>query len=332
MTAPLSSPEPGAHPSVDELADLAEGLVESAEAARALHRHLDGCTECRATADALTEVRALLGADEPEPMPADVAARLDAALAEAARTDHHSAAGTAQHPQASPRQAPATGPRTDAPAAPVRAAPAPSAPPSRPASPSGPVSSSGPGPSGPGRPRPRRRRFAVLLGAAAALAAFGLGGALLLDHSEHSGSSAASAASAASVGVPGDQSARTPHLAGPGTVYREDQLAAQVQQLLDRSGTDPGLRATGPARSGAAPAEGVRPELSGPASPTVPASPASCQAPAPGTPLVTDRGSYQGSPVEVLVYPAPGRPGFVDVYLRSPDCGPVVLHRTVPGH
>ncbi|MFI9360151.1 anti-sigma factor family protein [Kitasatospora sp. NPDC053057] len=320
MTAPLSSPEPAdAHPSVEELADLAEGLVEPAEAARALHRHLDGCAECRETADALAEVQALLGAVEPEPMPADVAARLDAALAEAARTDL-SAAGTAEHPRESPRQAPATARRTAAPATPVQAVPAPSAPPSRPTSPSA--------SSGPGRPRPRRRRFAVLLGAAAALAAFGLGGALLLDHSEGSGTSAASAAS---VGVPEDQSARTPHLTGPGTVYREDRLAAQVQQLLARSGAEPGLRATGPAKSGAAPAEGARPELSGPSSPTAPASPAACQAPAPGTPLATDRGSYQGSPVDVLVYPTPGRPGFVDVYLRSSDCGPVVLQRTVPG-
>ncbi|MFD8708022.1 anti-sigma factor family protein [Kitasatospora sp. NPDC059648] len=303
MTAPLSSPGPAdAHPSVEELADLAEGLVEPDRAA-ALHRHVDGCAECRETADALAEVQALLGAAAPEPMPADVAARLDTALAETARTDQHgTAAGAAERP----RRAPAT---------PVRAVPPSAAPPSRPGS-----------SSGPGRSRPRRRRFAVLLGAAAALAAFGLGGALLLDHSENSGTSAASAASAASAGAPEDRSARTPHLAGPGTVYREDQLATQVQQLLARSGAEPGLRATGPARSDAAPAEGARPEFSGPA------SPAACRAPAPGTPLATDRGSYQGSPVEVLVYPAADRPGLVDVYLRAPDCGPVILHRTVPGH
>ncbi|MGW2370852.1 hypothetical protein [Kitasatospora sp. NPDC001683] len=318
MTAPLSSPEPAdAHPSVEELADLAEGLVEPAGAAEALHRHLDGCAECRGTADALTEVQALLGAVEPEPVPADVAARLDAALAEAALADR-SAARSAQRPPERPRQASATTGRTGAPATPVRAVPAPSAPPPRPAA-----------SSGPGRPRLRRRRFAVLLGAAAALAAFGLGGALLLDHSGDSGTSAASAAA---TGVAQDQSARTPHLSGPGTVYREDRLAAQVQQLLARSGTEPGLRASEPAKSGAAPAEGVRPELSGPTSPAAPASPTACPAPAPGAPLATDQGSYLGAPVEVLVYPSPGRPGFVDVYLRSPDCGPVVLHQTVPGH
>lgn len=307
MTAPLSSPGPADdHPSVEELADLAEGLVEPAEAARTLRRHLDGCAECRETAEALAEVRTLLGAVEPEPMPADVMARLDAALAEAARTAPRSAAEAARRPQ----ETPATTHRADPPAPPVRAAAAPSAPPARPAS-----------ASGPGRPRPRRRRFALLLGAAAALAAVGLGGALLLNRAD----APTTTASAASTGVPGDLSARTPHLAGPGTDYREDQLAAQVRQLLDRSAAQPGLRATGPAKSGAAPADGAGPELAGPA------SPGACTAPDPGTPLATDRGSYQGSPVDVLVYPAPGRPGFVDVYLRSPDCGPVLLHRTVPG-
>ncbi|MFE3880302.1 hypothetical protein ACFXPX_38650 [Kitasatospora sp. NPDC059146] len=319
MNAPLSSPGPAdAHPSVDELADLAEGLVEPAGAAEALQRHLDGCAECRGTVEALAAVQALLGTVEPEPMPADVAARLDAALAEAARADRPSPA----RPTAGPERAPATARRTEFPAVPVRATAAPSAPPSRPAS-----------APGPGRPRPRRRRFALLLGAAAALAAVGLGGALLL-HQDDSATrtSAVSAASAGTAGSPGEQSARTPHLAGPGTVYREDQLAAQVQQLLDRSGSQPGLRATGPAKSGAAPADGSGPELSGPASPAAPVSPAACRAPAPGTPLATDRGSYQGSPVDVLVYPAAGRPGFVDVFLRSPDCGPVVLQRTVPGH
>ncbi|MFJ7247471.1 hypothetical protein ACIQWA_22915 [Kitasatospora sp. NPDC098652] len=324
MTAPLSSPGPtDAHPSVDELADLAEGLVEPAGAAEALHRHLDGCAECRGTVEALAEVQTLLGTVEPEPMPADVAARLDAALAEAARADHLSPAESTGPTGAAgrPGRAPATARRTEFPATPVRAAAAPSAPPARPSS-----------TSGPGRPRPRRRRFALLLGAAAALAAVGLGSALLLHQDDSPARTTASAASAGTVGSPGEQSARTPHLTGPGTVYQEDRLADQVQQLLDRSGSQPGLRATGPGKSGAAPADGSRPELSGPASPTAPVSPADCRAPAPGPPLATDRGSYQGSPVDVLVYPAPGRPGFVDVFLRSPDCGPVVLQRTVPGH
>ncbi|MGW3038707.1 hypothetical protein ACWC9T_01410 [Kitasatospora sp. NPDC001159] len=328
MTAPLSSPEPAdAHPSVEELADLAEGLVEPAEVAGALRRHLDGCAECRETADALAEVQALLGAVEPEPMPADVAARLDAALTEAARTEDTTRTEDAPAEGSSrPQEAARTGRRTVAPAPSARTAAAPSGPPSRPAS-----------ATGPGRPRPRRRRAGLLLGAAAVLAALGLGGALLVNSTDPDHPAVTAGAPAGTSAT--DQSARTPRSTGSVTVYQEDQLAAQVQQLLARSGTAPGLRATGPAKSdAAAPAEGVRPEPntsaapSSAASPPAPAqpSPATCPAPAPGTPLATDRGSFRGAPVDVLVYPAPGRPGFVDVYLRSPDCGPVVLQRTVP--
>ncbi|MFJ3219724.1 hypothetical protein ACIPLC_27885 [Kitasatospora sp. NPDC086801] len=315
MTAHLSSPGPAgpaeAHPSVDELADLAEGLIESADDARTLHRHLAGCAECRETADALGEVQALLGAVETPPMPADVAARLDAALAAA------SPAATAEA-----ENGPLAASRSAAQAPAARAATAPVAPPSRPAA-----------PTGPGRPRPRRRRVGLLLGAAAALAAIGLGGALLLhpagqgdQHPTLSAGAPASASLGTGTGTgPGAaQSSRADHAAGAGPVYQDDQLATQVQQLLARAGSPPGLRPTGPAKPSAAlPAEG-RQEL------TTQASPPSCPAPAEGVPLATDHGSYAGAPVEVLVYPAPGRPGFADVYLRSPDCGPVVLERTVP--
>ncbi|MFJ7273431.1 hypothetical protein [Kitasatospora sp. NPDC098663] len=322
MTAHLSSPGPAGpaedHPSVDELADLAEGLVESADAAWTLRRHLDGCAECRGTADALDEVQALLSAVEAPPMPADVAARLDAALAAAAVS---AAAEEAQN-------APVAASRAAAPAPATRTAAAPAAPPSRPAA-----------PTGPGRPRPRRRRAGLLLGATAALAAIALGATLLLhpagQDDQHPALSAGAPASA-SLGTgasPGTvQSSRADHAAGAGPTYRDDQLATQIQQLLARSGTAPGLRPTGPAKPSAAmPADG-RQELTTQASPpsSPPSSPPACPAPAEGVPLATDHGSYAGAPVEVLVYPTPGRPGFADVYLRSPGCGPVVLERTVP--
>ncbi|MFF3001426.1 hypothetical protein ACFVTF_01255 [Kitasatospora sp. NPDC057940] len=326
MTAHLSSPGPAEdHPSVDELADLAEGLVESADAARTLRRHLDGCAECRETADALGEVQALLGAVEAPPMPADVAARLDAALAAAAAS---STAASASAATEEAENAPLAASRAASPAPAARAAAAPAAPPSRPAA-----------PTGPGRPRPRRRRAGLLLGATAALAAIALGATLLLHPTgqgdQHPALSAGAPASA-SLGTgasPGTgQSSRADHAAGAGPTYQDDQLAAQVQQLLARSGTAPGLRPTGPAKPSAAmPADG-RQELTTQASPpsSPPSSQPSCPAPAEGVPLATDHGSYAGAPVEVLVYPAPGRPGFADVYLRSPGCGPVVLQRTVP--
>ncbi|MFD8787963.1 hypothetical protein [Kitasatospora sp. NPDC059599] len=327
MTAPLPSPDPtGDHPPVEQLADLAEGLVESPGAVTALRRHLDGCAECRDTVDALVEVQALLGDVETPPMPADVAARLDAALAQAAAGDGSpeaagssgSAPGDDRAPGHRPQPAPAAERRAATPAPPARAASGASAPPARPS-----------GATGPGRSR--RRRFALLLGTAAALAALGLGGALLLNPDDNSGGPSVTAGAPAGTAA-ADQSARTPHTASTGATYRADELATQVQQLLARSETPPGLRPTGQAKpQSVLPAEGARPEPSASASPAAspPPSP-SCPAPAPGTPLATDRGSYDGAPVDVLVYPVPGRVDLVDVYLRSADCGPVVLHQSVP--
>lgn len=330
MNAHPSFPDPAEdHPPVERLADLAEGLIESPDTIGALRRHLDGCAECRETVEALAEVQAILGDVETPPMPADVAARLDAALAEAAAA---ATAGNGREAVEPAQEAPAADHRAEAPARSARAATAPVTPSS---AASRPVARSGDRPAGrsgsaggPGRARPRRRRFALLLGTAAVLAALGLGGALLLHPDDGSGTVAATAGGAPAVTTDGHD-VRAPHTAGAGTEYRDDELAAQVQQLLARSKNVPGLLATGPAQSeGALPADGGRPEPDSP-SPASPSGPG-CPAPASGTPLATDRGSYHGAPVDVLVYSLPGRPGSVDVYLRSPDCGPVVLHQAVP--
>lgn len=321
MTAPLSSPDPvGAHPSVDELADLAEDLVEPATAEE-LRRHLDGCADCRGTAEALSEIGALLGEAPAPVMPADVAARLDAALAAAAAdadaTDRATSAPAA--PQGTHRGATAAGP----PRGPATAPHSPTAPPGPPGRPATAASS----PTGPGRPRPRRRRAAVLLGAAAALLAVGLGSALLLRPADQQAadSTTVRAGAPAAAGAPSGDATAAPRaeLSAGGTVYQDDRLAAQVQQLLSRADATP----DGPAKpfspSAAPPAEGDRGLTGGGATPA-------CPAPADGPLLATDRGSYAGSPVELLVYAVPGRPDQLDVYLRSPDCGPVQLHRTVP--
>ncbi|MER7579897.1 hypothetical protein [Kitasatospora sp. NPDC097691] len=335
MTATPSSPDhAGDHPPIERLADLSEGLIDSPGAVEALHRHLADCAECRETLDALAEVQELLGTVETPPMPADVAARLDAALARAvaeAASDTTDTPSASDAPDATPgdrratvaraQDGTATGRRPGTPAPPARAATGSTAPPSRPAA-----------STGPGRPRPRRR-FALLLGAAAALAAVGIGGAVLLHTDDRTGGTAVSAGAPADTTAAAAQSARTPHTASGGTVYRADLLAPQIQQLLARSegaATAPGLQPTGQARpESVLPAEGARPELSSPA-PSSPAASPSCPAPAPGVPVATDRGSFDGAPVDVLVYPVPGRPDLVDVYLRASDCGRIVLHQSVP--
>jgi hypothetical protein len=76
-----STADTAGHPDVTEIADLSEGLV-APDRAQELRRHLDACTACADVHASLEEIRSLLGsAPEPEGMPDDVAARIDAALA-----------------------------------------------------------------------------------------------------------------------------------------------------------------------------------------------------------------------------------------------------------
>lgn len=69
------------HPEVADISALAEGLLPPSRS-QAVQEHLAACELCADTHAALNEIRGLLGSlPEPEPMPADIAARLDAALA-----------------------------------------------------------------------------------------------------------------------------------------------------------------------------------------------------------------------------------------------------------
>jgi anti-sigma factor RsiW len=72
------------HLDADALADLEEGLLDRDHVASA-RAHVAGCPQCRAELAALTGVRErLAAASDVGPMPADVVARLDRALAEVA--------------------------------------------------------------------------------------------------------------------------------------------------------------------------------------------------------------------------------------------------------
>jgi anti-sigma factor RsiW len=69
------------HPDVAEISDLAEGLLPPSRTAD-LRRHLDECELCADVHASLEEIRELLGTlPGPPRMPADVAGRIDAALA-----------------------------------------------------------------------------------------------------------------------------------------------------------------------------------------------------------------------------------------------------------
>jgi len=72
-----------AHPGFERLAELDEGLLDPDETTQT-QAHLAGCAQCRDQQAQLQRATTLLAQLPPEPMPAAVAARLDAALSAAA--------------------------------------------------------------------------------------------------------------------------------------------------------------------------------------------------------------------------------------------------------
>lgn len=74
------------HLSIEILADYAEGLLGDADAT-SVTEHLSSCDDCQAEAELLVSVSSILAADDPGPMPAHYAARIDAALADLAAAE-----------------------------------------------------------------------------------------------------------------------------------------------------------------------------------------------------------------------------------------------------
>jgi hypothetical protein len=76
-----STTDTDGHPDVAEISDLAEGILSPSRTAN-VRRHLDECELCADVHASLEEIRGLLGTlPGPPHMPADVAGRIDAALA-----------------------------------------------------------------------------------------------------------------------------------------------------------------------------------------------------------------------------------------------------------
>ncbi|MER8092983.1 anti-sigma factor family protein [Streptomyces goshikiensis] len=302
------------HPDVSEISELTEGLLSPARTAE-VRRHLGDCDLCADVQASLEEIRALLGTlPGPARMPSDVAGRIDAALAAEALLD--STAHRADDPPSAqdhtgvPPVAPPAEADTAAPAAP--AVPAAVSGVRRPAGhPSGAT--------GPGRRRARRRIavVAVLAGAGAfALAVFLLGG----PTGKPSHDTATRGRAESSTAQP---SADT---------YTAQGLRSSVQQLLAAS--DGAKAGTGETEGGnktfglenTTPAPGVAPQDR-----AVPSVPPCVQEATgrPDAPLATERGSYQGTPVYLVVLPHPGDAARVDAYLV--DAGCVNTPTTAPG-
>ncbi|MCX4824352.1 hypothetical protein OG883_31755 [Streptomyces sp. NBC_01142] len=144
------------HPDVSEISDLTEDLLPPSRTAD-VRRHLDDCPLCADVRASLEEIRGLLGTlPGPHRMPADIAGRIDAALAAEALLDAtapEEVAHVSRETGPAPQQ-PGTAP-ADRPAGRARAA------------------------TGPGRSRPSRRRRTAVLGAAFGAVAIGVSVLLL---------------------------------------------------------------------------------------------------------------------------------------------------------
>lgn len=279
------------HPSAETVSDLVEGLLQPEDAAT-VEAHLAGCAECHDLRDALSDVRALLG-DLPSPrIPADVADRLDAALA-----------GSPALSREPDEDGPA---RSDGPSLQSSA----------------PVDLTA---------RRKRRRVLTGVGAAAAsLVLVVLGGLVVLQGVQPAsqGESGAvqetrSAPESAAKRTQGEspQSLYAPdapeYVTSSGTAYSARSLAAQVERLLaDRLRRDSAFAARPPK-----PVAGF----------VLPRNLESCLAglaPAGPRPLVVDLGSYAGKPAAVVVLPRDR--DEVDAWVVGPGCDvhdPHVLDR-----
>ncbi|MGW0662462.1 anti-sigma factor family protein [Streptodolium elevatio] len=317
MTAQNRMVGPDGHVDVDVLSDLVEGLLSDPEAAE-VRAHVAECAECRDTVDALAEVRELLAAQPAEPMPDDVYARIESALAEAAGASG-GAAGAAGVDAEVPAPRPSTRPDLG------------SLPPPRPR----------------GVPEAsarvvdlgevRRRRLAPgLLGAAAAVAAVlllvgvvvsgGLGGSDSDSNSDSQGAASAPLQEQGTAGRPGGPTgAGPPGAAAPSASsaaalpeYHEDNLRSQVAALLGRQGR-PGLGSDSAETTTSRPAVPDAPGVKGAAAGVPRCVTEAAEDEAAGRSLIaSERARYLDQVAYVLVYTRDS--ASVDVVVVSAAC------------
>ncbi|MFG2838602.1 zf-HC2 domain-containing protein [Streptomyces zaomyceticus] len=297
MTSTAGRANTTQHPDVSEISDLTEGLLSPTRSA-AVRRHLDGCPLCADVRSSLEEIRGLLGTlPGPPRMPAEIAGRIDAALAAEAllnaTTPTEDAPVSRETSRTPSEPAPSHAPR------PAVARPAADRPAGRPAA-------TGPG-TGPGRSRkPRRRRIALLSTLGAAFGAVVLGTSLYLSQAGNltAGGDAADTKKADTVAG----AALSPFSGAP--------VEDRVQALLAEGG-------------GTATPQGIGPEsMSSEARTTAPqrnrdgAVPGCVLAGTGRTDPVLgqEKGEYQGAPAYLLVLTDPADSTRVQAYVLDASC------------
>ncbi|MFF2473715.1 anti-sigma factor family protein [Streptomyces sp. NPDC058066] len=283
------------HPEIDEISDLTEGLL-SPSRTEEVRVHLNGCELCADVHASLEEIRGTLGTlPGPVHMPADIAGRIDAALAAEALLDTKTPADTEDKDEAEAQSASPVSRETtpaDSPTTPVDR-------------PSGhPRAATGPGRGG--RARTRRRRGAAL-GAVFTAAAIGLG-VLLLQNGG---------------GTPtGAPESGTPRQASSALSFSENKLESQVQNLLTEESSAPSDSSTSK--------PSVDIQQSGPKTPrenspmrgkTVVVPDCIQRGTGRQTPaLAIERGDYKGTTAYLVVLPHASDPAQVSAYVIDATC------------
>ncbi|MBT2378190.1 hypothetical protein J7E90_12735 [Streptomyces sp. ISL-111] len=303
------------HPEVSEISDLTEGLLTPSRAAE-IRDHLAECELCAEVRDSLEEVRELLGAlPDPEPMPGDIAARIDAALATEACPGSPADEGAGGAPAVS-RDADAS--REDADVSreteSVETGESSSVTPRTGFSPARPAGSPH-GSTGPGRSHTRRRRRAVFLGTACGAALIGMSVLFLQNLSSSSDSTGAAADRAVSASE------------GATHGYSPETLETKVQDLLGGgAGTEDFTgQKQSPSKDEQAVPEaepsGTKASRSPLIAPAVAVPPCVQQATGLTTPaLAIDEGTYQGTDAFLVVLPHPSDPTRVQAYVVASSC------------
>ncbi|MFD3917905.1 hypothetical protein [Streptomyces sp. NPDC058595] len=326
------------HPDVSEISDLTEDLLSPARSAE-VREHLDGCTLCADVHESLEEIRGLLGTlPGPPRMPADVAARVDAALAaeallnataatadvsrETSRTADSSAETASPEPEhetESEREAESAA-TTVVPCAPVPGPTVSDAP--RADRPAGRPRAA----TGPGRTRGQRRRRGVILGAVFGTAAIGVS-VLLFQTSS----------STSSVDYKADSGASQAD--GSGDVFSGTGIQDKVHSLLTST---PATGAPHMADGGSGGENSTR-EGTTTASPKALAQLPPCVQQGIGRaepPLAAEKGIYRGVDAFLVVLSDPVDGNLVRAYVVDAACvdvtppvkGELLLTKTYPRH
>ncbi|WP_329572186.1 anti-sigma factor family protein [Streptomyces sp. NBC_01361] len=305
-----STTDTAEHPEIAEISELTEGLLSPSRTEQ-VREHLNGCELCADVYASLEEIRGTLGTlPGPPHMPADIAGRIDAALAAEALLDTQAPAYT-EHEAEAEAEAQAASPVSRETTPETTPADSPTTPADRPSG--HPRATTGPGRGS--RTRTRRRRGAAL-GAVFTAASIGLGVLLL----QNGGSTP--------TGAP---ESGTPRQASSALSFSESKLENQVQSLLTEKSSAPSDSST------SKPSLDI--EQSGPKTPrtnspmrgkaiVVP----DCIQRGTGreTPaLAIERGDYKGTTAYLVVLPHQSDPAQVSAYVIDATC--VKQQSSAPG-